>query len=141
MDTSRWNVGDGFTILGLTAKLEFKSASSLSFALGASSDTESLPEAAELPAFLLEGGPVHIVLGWLDIHHPCEGVHRLRVRAGVPDRFVTWESLICVVKTVIVELRLPADESYYAHFSGKAEQLETWEPQTGFVSTGKWRPP
>lgn len=141
MDTSRWSVGDEFTVLGLKAALEFKTAASLSFKLQASSDTDSLPEAANLPPLLLEMGPVQIVLGWLDVHHPCEGAHRLLVRAGLPDRYVSWESMRDLVKGVLTELNLPVDESYRIEMVGVSQQMTLWHPQLEFESTSKWRAP
>lgn len=134
MDTDQLKSGDTITVLGLTAQLRFKSASSLSFDLGVSSDSDQLPEVTELPSWLLEGGPVRVVLGWLDIHHPCEGFHRLQLRVGLPDRYVSWESMRGVVLDVLAALHLPADEPYHISLTGLSQQTSMEEPQSGYVS-------
>jgi hypothetical protein len=145
MDTGRWNHGDMFPVLDLMAQFEFKSPGSLSFQLGksVSRDSSRLPEmdpGEELPGggdkwdMLLAAGPVFVVIGWLDVHHPCDGFHPLRLRVGLPDRYVSWESMRDLVPQVVAALRLPADVPYRAHLTGQSEQLLTEEPWSGFVS-------
>ena len=80
MDTSRWNYRDEFQILDLIAYLVFKSASSLSFDLGTRGDTLMLPGMAA--PWKTKPGQVFTVIGWLDVHYPCEGFHRLQLLPG-----------------------------------------------------------
>ena len=90
MDTGRWKHGDGFPILDLVAEFAFKTSSSVSFQLGKSVDRHSprLPEmepgadrinGRDKWDVLLESGSVFVSLGWLDAHHPCDGLHALRL--------------------------------------------------------------
>jgi hypothetical protein len=137
MDTTRWKTGDEFRTLDLVAQFRFKSASSLSFELGKLVDRDSprLPEMGDEPwEFLLESGSVFVVLGWLDIHHPCDGFHRLQLRAGLPDRYVSWESMRDLVRDVLAVQELPADESHHVYLTGLSQQTSTECPQSGFVS-------
>jgi hypothetical protein len=137
MDTARWKHGDEFPILDLVAQFHFKSASSLSFQLGKLVDWDSprLPERGDEPwDFLLESGSVFVVIGWLDVHHPCEGFHRLQLRVGLPDRYASWESMRDLVPQVKAALGLPADGSYYVSLVGLSQQTSMEEPQSGFVS-------
>jgi hypothetical protein len=152
VDTNRWKHGDEFPVLDLTARFEFKTSSSLSFELGKLVDrhTPRLPEmepgeeridGQDKWDFLLESGSVFVVIGWLDVHHPCDGFHVLRLRVGLPDRYVSWESMRDVVPQVVASLGLPADLPYRVELAGLSQQTSTEEPQSGFVSTMRWQPP
>lgn len=144
MDADRWGHGDEFLVLDLIAQFRFRSASSLSFELGKliGRDSPRLPEMGDEPCgLLLEGGPVRMVIGWLDAHHPCDGHHRLQLRVGLPDRYVCWVSMRDLVPQVKAALGLPADEPYHLLMAGLSQQMSTEEPQSGFVSTTRWRPP
>lgn len=139
MDTARWKQGDEFAVLDLVAQLQFKSASTLSFQLGThvSRGSPRPPEMVgddELMDFLLEASSVFVVIGWLDVHHPCDGFHRLQLRVGLPDRYVCWESMRDLVPQVIAALGLSADESYHVHLAGLSQQTSMEWPQSGFVS-------
>jgi len=152
MDTGRWKHGDEFAVLDLVAQFEFKAPTSLSFQLGKSVDrhTPRLPE-MELGEeridgrdkwdFLLESGWVFVVIGWLDIHHPCDGLHPLRLRVGLPDRYVSWESMRDLVPQVKAALGLPAEVPYHVDLAGLSQQTFTEEPWNGFASTTRWQPP
>ena len=139
MDTIRWKDGDEFSVLDLVAVFQFKTASSVSFHLGTKGDTLQLPGMDE--AWVLGAGRVFSIIGWLDAHHPCEGLHRLQLRVGLPDRYVCWESMRDLVPQVKAALGLPADEPYHISLVGLSQQTSTEEPQSGFVSTTRWRPP
>ncbi len=144
MHTGHWKHGDEFPVLDLVASFRFCSPTSLSFELGKLVGRDS-PRLPEMDGHewdrLLEHGPVHVVIGWLDAHHPCEGCHRLQLRVGLPDRYVCWESLRDLVPQVKAWLGLPADEPYHVLLAGLSRQTSTEEPQSGFVSTTRWRPP
>ena len=138
MDTARWQDRDEFAVLDLVAQFRFKSATSLSFALGTLVDRDSprLPEMGDEPwDWLLKAGrPVFFVFGWLDIHHPCEEFHRLHLRVGLPDRYVSNESMRDLVPQVIAALGLPADETYHVQLAGLSQQTSMKWPQLEFVS-------
>jgi len=139
MDTSRWKEGDEFAVLDLVAEFQFKTASSLSFNLGTRGTTLQLPD-MEKP-WVLAPGRVFTVIGWLDVHHPCEGLHRLQLRIGLPDRYACWESMRDLVPQVKAALGVPADESYHVYMTGLSIQTSMEEPQSGFVCTAQWKPP
>ncbi len=88
---------------------------------------------------MLESGSVFVVLGWLDIHHPCDGLHALRLRVGLPDRYVSWESMRDLVPQVVAALELPADVSYHVDLVGLSQQTCTEEPQSELGSTTQWQ--
>jgi hypothetical protein len=139
MDTARWKDGDEFAVLDLIAQFQFKTASSVSFQLGTKGDTLQLPGMDQ--PWVLGAGRVFTVIGWLDAHHPCEGLHRLQLRVGLPDRYACWESMRELVPQVKAALGLPADESYHISLVGLSQQTSTEEPQSGLVSTTRWQPP
>jgi hypothetical protein len=132
MDTTRWKHGDGFTVLDLVAEFQSKTASSLSFQLGTRGDSLTLPGMKE--PWVLGGGRVFSVIGWLDIHHPCDGPHRLRLRVGLPDRYACGESMRDLVPQVIAALGLPPDESYHVHVAGVSQETWTEWPPSAFYS-------
>jgi hypothetical protein len=132
MDTTRWKNGDGFAVLDLVAEFMFKTASSVSFQLGTRGDRLWVPGMDE--PWVLGVGRIFSIIGWLDVHHPCEGFHRLQLRVGLPDRYVCWESMRDMVPQVKAALGLPADESYHISLVGLSRQTSTEEPQSGFVS-------
>jgi LPXTG-motif cell wall-anchored protein len=137
MDTARWKHGDEFAALDLRARFAFKTTSSLSFELGTlvNRDSPRLPETGdESWDLLLAAGSMFAILGWLDAHHPCDGHHNLQLRVGLPDRYVSWESMRDLVPQVIAALGLPADEPYHVHLAGLSRQASTEWPQSGFVS-------
>jgi len=137
METAHWKHGDEFPVLDLIATFQFKSPSSLSFNLGKVIDRDSprLPEMGDEPwDFFLESGSVFLVIGWLDAHHPCDPYNRLQLRVGLPDRYVSWESMRILVPQVARALQLPIDVPYHIQLSGLSRQTSMEEPQTGFVS-------
>jgi hypothetical protein len=139
MDTARWKDGDAFAVLDLVAAFRFKTASSLSFQLGTRGDTLQLPGMDE--PWTLGAGRVFTVIGWLDVHHPCEGLHRLQLRVGLPDRYACWESMRDLTPQVKAALELPADEPYHISLVGLSRQTSMEEPQSGFVCTARRRLP
>jgi hypothetical protein len=137
MDTERWKHDDEFPVLDLVARFKFKSATSISFELGktVTRDSPRPPEMGDEPwGWLLEGGPVFFVFGWLDAHHPCDGYHRLQLRVGLPERYVSWESMRDLVPQVLAALGLPADESYHVSLNGVSQATATEWPQAVFYS-------
>jgi hypothetical protein len=61
--------GDRFLVLDLTASFSFKSPGSISFDLGTLSDG------------------MFSVIGWVDVHHPCEGHIKAKFRVLLPARY------------------------------------------------------
>jgi hypothetical protein len=134
MDTTRWKHGDEFAVLDLVAQFQFKTDSSLSFQLGTKGDSIQIPGRSE--PWVLGGGRVFTVVGWLDVHHPCDGPHRLRLRVGLPDKHVCGKSMRSLVPDVIAALGLPADASYHVTIVRMTQQSSMEWPLSVFVSTG-----
>jgi hypothetical protein len=122
MDTNQWRIGAELPLLDLLASLAFKSVSSLSFNLGTKGDTLKLADREE-PMFL-GTGIVFTVIGWLDVHYPCEGHIKAQLRVCLPDRYHQWERMRDLVRQVFDRLGIPADETYEAHFVVASKQTE-----------------
>jgi hypothetical protein len=76
MNTSGLTTDNKFTVLDLTARAAFNSASSVSFDIGRLWSPEGTSQEK----------PIGInVLGWIDVHHPCEGHSMTQLRARVID--------------------------------------------------------
>jgi hypothetical protein len=121
MDTNRWQAGQEFVLLDLIASLKFKSASSLSFQLGTKGDTLQLPDMDE--PWVMGPGLVFTVMGWVDVHHPCEGHIKTRLRVCLPERYFEWQRMRDFVQRVFEQLGIPADETYEADFVAASKQM------------------
>jgi hypothetical protein len=109
MSISRFNSQkDTFTVLDLTARLSFKTESSLSFAFVRSS--KSL-----LPTR-------HI--GWIDLHYPCDGHIKLQIRISLPAEYHAPERFSAIVAGMITALEIPPDETYEARLFAESAPLE-----------------
>jgi hypothetical protein len=106
--------GDQFPVLDSVAAFRFKSPGSIAFDLGTEADTPTLPAGSgALPA----GAPrVFRAVGWADIHHPCEGHIRVRLRVCLPVRYHEPEQMRELVRSMFSALGIPADETYEAFF-------------------------
>ena len=63
------------TIIGLEAELEFKTSSSFAYAL-----------------YRRHNASEQSLMGWVDIHYPCDGDHALCVRAIIDPELTCFES-------------------------------------------------
>ncbi len=100
-EKSSWHV------LDVTARLEFSTPSSKSFAFERYS--KSLCPTLQL--------------GWIEIHHPCEGHIRAHVRVSLPKDYHQPEKMKQIVEALFVHAGIPADETYEAHFVSPAAQV------------------
>lgn len=116
--------GDGFLVLDMIASFRFKSAGSVSFALGTYGDVLNFP--AEGVSIHIGPGGVFNGIGWLDLHYPCEGHIKAIFRVLLPARYHSWEQMHELVERVFSVLGIAADETYEASFVS-AEQ------ETGIV--------
>src|SRR5580765_3676013 len=90
--------GDRIAVLDLLASFAFKSPCSVSFDLGT------------------DGGGVFNVVGWVDVHHPCEGHIKARFRVLLPARYHAWAQMRDFVQQMFTALGIPTDETYEAEF-------------------------
>jgi hypothetical protein len=104
MDTSRFTkTGDGFPLLDLTAKFAFKSASSVSFDVGRIADVH--PD--EQPDFVISAFQV---IGWIDVHHPCDSCIKAQIRIRIPVEHHKFEHIEAMIKAICEALSIPSDE-------------------------------
>jgi hypothetical protein len=95
--------GHGFDVLDLSAKLAFKSETSIAFSIGRPCVTRS--------------GPVgSVCVGWIDVHHPCDGHIKAQLRVRVPAEYHDFDKKKIVIHTVFEALSIPLDETYLATF-------------------------
>jgi len=115
LDTARWKVRDEFPLLDLVAAFEFKSETSLSFCLGTKENSLLLSDMLE-PLYL---GDVAVFksVGWLDIHHPCQGHIKARFRFFLPASYQVFPTMRAAIQQVFEAVGIPADETYEAHFA------------------------
>jgi hypothetical protein len=119
-DADRWQRGQEFSLLDLIAKLEFKSESSLSFKLGTKGDTLLLPGMEE--PWVTGPGIIFTLIGWVDIHYPCEEHVKAQLRICLPDKYHEHERMRDLVQQLFERLGIPADETYEAHFVAASRQ-------------------
>jgi hypothetical protein len=113
--------GDEFAVSDLVAKFEFKSASSISFGLG-----RYLDELLGRPA---PPRSVFDQIGWLDVHHPCEGHIKVQLRVCLPIEYLSPEQMRTIVQSTLANLGIPSDETYDAYFVSPLEQTRIDQPR------------
>lgn len=89
---------DKFTFLDVTARLSFKTASSLSLSLERHS--QSLCPTRQI--------------GWIDLHHPCVGHIKTQIRISLPTEYHTPEKFEAIVAAIFAAAEIPTDETYEA---------------------------
>jgi hypothetical protein len=104
MDTSRFTKpDDGFPLLDLTARFAFKTSSSISFEVGRIADVHPDDD----PAFVFSAFEV---IGWIDVHHPCDSRIKAQLRICIPVEYHPFERMAAMVKAICEALSIPADE-------------------------------
>ena len=93
-------------VLDVTARLEFSTPSSKSFALERYS--KSLCPTRQL--------------GWIEIHHPCEGHIKAHIRVLLPEDYHQPEKMKQIIEALFAHVGVPVDETYEAHFVSPAAQ-------------------
>ncbi len=76
-------------------------------------------------------GDVLLGVGWLDIHYPCHGFHKLFIRCGLPKCTTGWETMHDVVGAVKTWLQLPKRTSYRIDLIGQDEHYSMEDPFEG----------
>ena len=100
-----YNSGDEIEVLDLIARFAFKSDSSISFLLGRCGDVINLAD-----GYSFDTGPrgVFNVIGWLDVHHPCEAHIKAQLRVLLPEEYHKWEQMSQLVKQMFFALGIPS---------------------------------
>jgi hypothetical protein len=101
----------GFDLLDLRAEGAFSSPGSAGFDVGRPG------------VHPLAGAPVLRVLGWLDVHHPCDGHIKAHLRVMLPPSYVeqmALETMKDIVFSVFEAVGIPADETYEDVFMSPA---------------------
>jgi len=99
MNTNNFVEGlDGFVLLNLTARCEFKTETSISFILGEGT-------AALFRAY-----------GRIEVHHPCGGHFNVRLKFWVPISYLETLDMASVVRTTLAALGIAEDETHEAIF-------------------------
>ena len=92
---------DNFRVLSLRARYTFKTDSSISFDLSHES-----------------GGTVEL-LGWVDIHHPCDGEKAAQMRLRLPSEYLGPEDVTTLKRMkdiVFQQIGIPREETFSAVF-------------------------
>jgi hypothetical protein len=127
LDTTRFSDRDGgFRVLDLSARFAFKSATSISFALGRYSDTLRLPGGGPFgDDFIMKVGPdaAFYVTGRVDVHHPCEGHIKAQLHVVLPAEYHPFERMREFVATIFEALGIPSDETFESQFVSPDQQV------------------
>lgn len=115
MNTAPFSTGDSeFDILDLKARFAFKTDTSISFDIGRWSNTLRLPtgDGDEDMVWSADRPFVFHVVGWLDVHHPCDGHIKTRVRIKIPAEYHLFDRMKPIVEAIFKALDIPLDETY-----------------------------
>ena len=55
-------------------------------------------------------------LGWIDLHHPCDGHIKTQIRVCLPQEYHEFEKMREIVRLVLEQTGIAADETYEARF-------------------------
>ena len=119
MDIARFTKSnDQFSLLDLIARVEFKSNSSISFDIGRLSNTLRIPTGEHGKEVQFSGGRllVFTVIGWIDVHHPCDGHIKTQLRIPMPAEYLLFDQMKSIIQRVFEVLDIPLDETYEAVF-------------------------
>lgn len=89
-----------FRVLDLHATIAFKTHGSISYNL----DKEPT------------NGEGARRVGWIDIHHPCEGPIRSQVRVIITQEYFESNAMNSIVRTALNALSVPVDVHFEAEF-------------------------
>lgn len=127
MDASRFTDSrDEFPILDFVAAFEAKSDTSVSFMLGRHGDMLKLDDMDE-PDYWGQG-VVFTVFGWADVHHPCHGHIKARLRVLLTDDLMTFDKQREIINSLFDALAIPRDETYEADFFSSTCQQAIEQP-------------
>lgn len=104
---------DEFDILNLKARVDFTTTSSISLMLG----RWETPVFPNCPKDLeLDFPPEFCVKGFLDIHHPCDGHIKAKLRVQIPREYHTQNHMKAIVDAVFTAVGIPPDETFSPDF-------------------------
>ena len=100
-----YEYGTEIDLLDLRGRFAFRTESSASFDLiGRGQDGE-------------------LLIGWVDVHHPCDGFIRAKVRVIVPVEHHKFEWMRDFIQRLFTALGIPPDETFEADFIGSDHQI------------------
>jgi hypothetical protein len=62
--------------------------------------------------------------GWVDVHFPCEGHIKVRIRGALPDDYLEASKLQQFVLDLLCHLKIQKDETYEATFFKPTKVIE-----------------
>lgn len=127
-----------YRILDLVGKVAFATTASVSLDLGERSDRIHYSDGT---IDYVGGNCVLNVFGWVDVHYPCQGFHKLLIRCSLPGNYSAFESMREMVVNVCDLFALPSNVPYKIHLQTDGVETSMEHPQQGFVCTTKWRMP
>ncbi len=67
-------------------------------------------------------------LGWIDVHFPCEGHIKARVKGALPADYLAPNKIQELLHRVFVELKIALEETYVAEFFTVTNQIQIQQP-------------
>jgi hypothetical protein len=62
--------------------------------------------------------------GWVDVHFPCEGHIKVRIRGALPDDYLKAPTIQQFVSELLAQLKIKSDETYEATFFKPTKVIE-----------------
>jgi hypothetical protein len=76
-------------------------------------------------SFLVKVGSLS---GWIDVHFPCEGHIKVRIRGALPDAYLEASKIHVFVVELLHQLKIQKDETYQATFFKATKTIEMGKP-------------
>ncbi|MEI8042029.1 MAG: hypothetical protein WCL11_11510 [Verrucomicrobiota bacterium] len=62
--------------------------------------------------------------GWVDVHFPCEGHIKVRIRGALPDDYLKGPAIKQFVSELLAQLKVKSDDTYEATFFKPTKVVE-----------------
>ena len=73
-------------------------------------------------------GMIQREVGWLDVHHPCDGHIKTQTHGVLPDSLLAYKELRFLVEELLRWLEIPANETWELRVSAPHNQIGMSNP-------------
>jgi len=112
------------------ARIGFRSQSCVSFELYTEQDNLVFEDGKSR---YMGPGRVRIQHGWLDVHFPCDGMHKLIVRGSLPGNQISHETALKIFQQVCLVFDLPTETAHRIQLQSIGYGVNVEQPAS-FVS-------
>lgn len=114
-----------FLFLDLIGQVTHQTNASVCFDLG---QRTNVLESSDGTKHRYDAPCIFKVVGWLDVHFPCLGFHKLIIRCLLPPTYLSYEKMRDLVECAKAAFALPSNVSYRIHLESSDRRMGTEDP-------------